>query len=123
MMLIHTTHDSCIERQELQVLVRGLARRKKVHSGICNHRPVAVLSGPVHPVERLLVENYFQMVLFRHFLHDDHQHHILVNRLGGAAEYGCTLELVRSDLIVPGLEQDTELVGLGLEILHESAHP
>ena len=123
MMLVYGTHHSCIERQELQVLVRGLARRKKVHSGICNHRPVAVLSGPVHPVERLLVEKYFQMVLFRHFLHDDHQHHVLVDRLGGAAEDRSTLELVRSDLVVSGLEQDTEFVCLCLEILHESAHP
>ena len=80
-----------------------------------------MLAGAVHTVKRLLVEYNLEMMLFCNLLHDNHQHHVLVYGLGGLTVHRSTLKLVRSHLIVPCLEQNTELVCLCLKILHECA--
>ena len=69
------------------------------------------------------MEDYFKMVFFSDFLHENHQHHILVNCLDSLTEYRGTLKLVRSHLIVTCLKKDTELVCFCFEILHEIVHP
>ena len=82
-----------------------------------------MLSGAVHPVKRLLVENHLEMMLLRDLLHHYHEHHVLVDGLCGITEYGCTFELVRSHFIVTRLEKNAELVCLSLKIFHERAYP
>ena len=114
--------DSRIKSQELQVLGRGLARRKQVDARIGLHGPVAVLAAAVDPVEGLFVEDDLQVVLFRNLVHNDHQQHILVNRPGRLTEDRRTLELIGSHLVMTGGKLDAQLVGLGLEILHKGRH-
>ena len=123
MMLMHGSEHGSIERKELKVLGRSLSRRKKVDASIGDHRPVAVLAGSVHAVERFFVEDDLQMMLFGNLLHNDHEHHVLINGLGSLAEKRRTLELIWRHLVVSCLKQDAELVCLGLEILHERADP
>ena len=122
-MLIYGMEHGCIERKELEILVRGLSRREKVDTCVGDHGPVAMLPGPVNPLKRLLVEEHLEMVPLGYFLHYDHEHHVLVDGLGRAAEHRSALELIWSHFVVPCLEKYAELVSLGLEILHEGAYP
>ena len=68
------------------------------------------------------MEDHLEMMLLSNLLHDDHQHHVLVDRLCRIAVYRRTLELVRCHLVMSCLEHDAELICLGLEILHETAY-
>ena len=110
------------ERQELQVLGRGLARGQQIDSGIGTDGPVAMLARAVHPVERLLMEDDLEVMLLRHFLHQDHKHHVLVDRRSGITEHRSTFELVGSHFVMPCLELYAQLVRLGLEVFHECTH-
>ena len=122
MMLMDGSENRCIERQELKILGRSLARRQKINSRISHDRPVAMLSGTVHTVERLLVENDLKMMFLSHFLHYDHEHHVLVDGFCSLTEHRSAFKLVRSDLIMPCLKKNAELICLCLKILHEGAH-
>ena len=65
------------------------------------------------------MENHLQMMLLRNLLHENHEHHVLVDCLGSLTENRCTLKLVRRNLVVTGLQKDAKLICLGLEILHK----
>ena len=69
------------------------------------------------------MEDSFKVMSFCNLLHDDHKHHVLIYSLGSLAEDRSTFELVGSNLVMSGLKKDTELICLGLEILHERAYP
>ena len=122
MMLVDCSENRCIERQELKILGRSLARRQKIHSRISHYRPVAMLSGTVHTVERLLVEDDLKMMFLSHFLHYNHEHHVLVDGFCSLTEHRSTFKLVGSHFIMPCLKKDTELICLSLKVLHERAH-
>ena len=81
-----------------------------------------MLSGTVHTVERLLVENDLKMMFLSHFLHYDHEHHVLVDGFCSLTEHRRAFKLVRSHLIMPCLKKDTELICFSLKVLHERAH-
>ena len=78
-----------------------------------------MLSGTVDSIKRLLMEDDLQMMLLSNFLHYDHKHHILVYCLRCLTEQRSTFKLIRSDLIVTGLKENSKLVGFGLKILHK----
>ena len=80
-----------------------------------------MFAGTVHSVKRFLVENHLQVMFFRNLLHQNHQHHILVNCLCRLTEDRGTLELVWRNLVVAGLQENAEFVGLSLKILHKRA--
>ena len=68
------------------------------------------------------MENHFKMVFLSYFRHENHQQHVLVDGFGSLAEYRCTFKLVRSYLIMSGLELDAEFICFRLEVLHECSH-
>ena len=78
-----------------------------------------MLSRTVHSIERLFMENYPEMVFFSHFLHKNHQHHVLIDSLCSLTEERSTLELIRSYLVMTCLKKNAQFVGFCLEILHE----
>ena len=80
--------------------------------------PVVVLTGSVDVVEGLLLEEGGQAVAGGNLLDDLHDHEVLVDLGGVGAEEGGELELVGGDLTVAGLEGDTELEALVLDLLH-----
>ena len=121
-MLMHRSQHCCIEREELKILCWSLSWRKKIDPCICHYGPVAMLAGTVHTVERLFMENDFQMMLFSYLLHDDHKHHVLVYGLYSLTEFRRTFELVRCNLVMAGLKQNSELICLSLKVLHEGTH-
>src|SRR5574344_3123723 len=121
-MLIYRTYYRCIECKELKVLVRCLARRKKINSSISLHRPVAMLAASVDSVKRFLVENNFKMVFLSHFRHKNHQEHVLVDGLGSFTEYRSTLELVRCHFVMSCLKLNSKLICLCFKIFHECFH-
>ena len=67
------------------------------------------------------MENDLEMMLLSDFLHQDHQHHVLVYGRYSVAEDWSAFKLIRGDLVVPCLKEDPEFVCLRLKILHECA--
>ena len=65
------------------------------------------------------MEENLEMMFLSNLLHQNHEHHVLVNRLGSFAEYRGTLKLIRSHLIMSCLKKNSELVCFCLKILHE----
>ena len=116
---MYSSDYRCIERQELKVLHRSLARRKQVDPCVCHYRPVAMFSGTIDPVKRLFMEYSLEMVFLGNFLHDDHKHHVLVDSLCRLTEYRSALKLVRCNLIMPCLKKDAEFICLCLKVFHE----
>ena len=119
----HGFDDAGVEGQELEVLHRGLAGGEEIDAGIGAQRPVAVLSAAVDSVEGLFMEEHLEVVLFGHFLHDDHQQHVLIDGRRDFPEDRGAFELVGSHFVMTGLERNAEFVGLRFEILHESDYP
>ena len=82
-----------------------------------------MLPGSVDACEGLLVEEHFESVPLRGGLHQGHELQVVVDGQVGLLEDGGDLELVRSDLVVPGLDGDPELVRSEFQILHELKDP
>ena len=78
-----------------------------------------MFSGTVDSIKWLLMEDDLQMMLLSNLLHYDHKHHILVYRLRCLTKQRSTFKLIRSNLIVTRLKENSKLVGLGLKILHK----
>ena len=82
-----------------------------------------MLSGSVHTLERLLVEQYLEPMFLGDPLHEGHDHQVVIDGQVHLLIDRGKLELVGRDLVVPRLDRDTELVCLVLEILHECQYP
>ena len=82
-----------------------------------------MLSGSVDTCEGLLVEEHLESMLLGDGLHEGHEDEVVIDGEVGLLEHGCDLELVGCDLVVPGLDGDSELVALELQVLHELDDP
>ena len=69
------------------------------------------------------MEEHLESVLLGDGLHEGHKDEVVVDGEVGLLEHGCNLELVGCDLVVPGLDGDSELVALELQVLHELDDP
>ena len=91
------------EGQELHVLHRRLTGVQKVLSVVGGKRPVIMLSGAVHAVEGLFVQQADHSVTKSCLLHDLHRELVLVGGSVRSGEYRCHLMLRGSYLIMLGL--------------------
>ena len=107
------------EHEEPEVLLVVLAGGHESDAGLGSQGPVAVLPGSVDAREGLLVQEHLEPVLLRGGLHEGHQLQVVVDGEVGLLVHGGDLELVRGDLVVPGLDGDPELVSAELQVLHE----
>ena len=110
------------EEQELQVLVRGVARLEQVVAGVGAHRPVVVLAGAVDAGERLLVQQADEPVAARHVLHHLHRELLVVAADVRVLEHRRHLVLRRRDLVVARLDRHAEPGELLLGLEHAGEH-
>ena len=68
------------------------------------------------------MQQYAEAVLACNFLHQRHQHHVVVNSEVGLFEDRCQLELVGGYLVVTCLTRNAQLQGLNLQVAHESSN-
>ena len=111
------------EHQELHVGVRLVPRIEQVHAGVGGHGPVVVLARPVHPRERLLVEQRLEPVARRHPLQRLHDEHLMVAGDVARLEERGDLVLAGRDLVVTRLHRHAQPVELLLRLGHEGEHP
>ena len=78
-----------------------------------------MLAGAVDSVKRLLVEDHLEMMFLSDFLHHNHQHHVLVDRLCRIAIHRSAFELVRSHFIMTCLQKYSQFICLCLKVFHE----
>ena len=122
LIIIHGLDDRTEEKEELGILIGGVARRKQVLSAVGGYGPVIVLAASVHPCKRLLMQETNQTVLCSNLLHDLHGQLVVVCGHIGRCIDGCQLMLGRSHFIVLCLGQNSQLPELVIEILHESGN-
>ena len=84
--LVHGAQHRRAEHQELDVVVRRLARVQQVVAEVVAHAPVQVLAGAVDAGERLLVQQARQAVLRRDPPQHLHRHHLVVGGDVGVLE-------------------------------------
>ena len=84
--LVDTHQGLDDEGGEAQVLLWRLARRMQQDAVVGAQRPVIVLTATVDASEGLFVEQYTETVLAGHFLHQRHQHHVVVDSQVGLLE-------------------------------------
>ena len=105
-----------------QILFGRLSRCHKQNAGIRAERPVIVLARAVYSLEGLFVEQDTESVRTRHFPHQRHDKHVMVDSQIAFLEDGSQLELVRGHLIVAGLYRDAQFKRLDFQVLHEGCH-
>ena len=110
--------DGGAEEQELQVLVRRVARLEQVVARVGAHRPVVVLARAVDAGERLLVQQADEAVAAGDVLQDLHRQLLVVGGDVRVLEDRRDLVLRRRDLVVAGLDRHAELVQLVLALQH-----
>ncbi len=110
------------EGDELQVALGILAGRQQLGALVSTERPVVVLAGTVHAVKRLFVEKDHKTVLAGDEVHQVHHDLVLVVGEVGLTVDGREFELVRSHLVVTGLDGNTQPMAGDLQVTHESGH-
>jgi hypothetical protein len=110
------------EEQELEVLVRRLARLEQVDARVGAHRPVVVLARAVDARERLLVQQADEPVAARDVLQDLHHELLVVGADVRVLEDRGDLVLRGGDLVVAGLDRHAELGQLALRVEHARQH-
>ena len=111
------------EEQELEVVVRGVARLEQVLARVGAHRPVVVLARAVDAGERLLVQQADEPVAAGDVLHHLHRQLLVVGADVRVLEDRRDLVLVRRDLVVARLDRDAELAELALGLEHAGEDP
>jgi hypothetical protein len=91
---------------------------EQVLAAVSGHGPVAVLARSVDTLERLLVEEDLELVLVSDLGENIHGQQVVVNSKGSLLEDRGALELLRSDLVVAGLDGDTKTEELELSLGH-----
>ena len=81
-----------------------------------------MLTGTVHTVEGLLVQEHYETVLAGDAVHQVHDNLVLVVGQVGLAIDGRQFKLVGRHLVVAGLERNAQTVAGNLQITHESGH-
>mmetsp|Transcript_25446 Transcript_25446/g.59140 ORF Transcript_25446/g.59140 Transcript_25446/m.59140 type:complete len:236 (+) Transcript_25446:2466-3173(+) len=120
-MFINGRNESRHNNGECMVVSCGskeCLRTEEVDSVICGDGPVVVFSRSVNVVERLFLEKSSKAMLGGRFLNDLHDHQVLVDLGGVGSVHGSKLELVGCDLTMAGLERDSHLPALVLDLLH-----
>jgi hypothetical protein len=107
--LVDGIQGSGQEEQEAVVGLRLQGGVQQVVTLVSGHGPVAVLSGTVDTLERLLVEQNLQLVTVGNLVQDLHGDQVVVDSNGSLLEDRSNLELVGGDFIVAGLDRDTDL--------------
>lgn len=103
------------ETEKESVIGLGLDRWvEEIVAEVSGHGPVAVLSGAVHALERLLVEEDLELMAMSNLVERFHKDEIVVHGNNGLFEDGCHFKLIRGDFIVAGLDGDSNLVQLKL---------
>ena len=120
--LVHRAQHGRTEDEELDVVVRRVARIEQVVPEVVAHAPVQVLAGAVDPGERLLVHQAREAVFRRHPSQHLHRHHLVISGDVGVLEDRGELELAGRDLVVPRLHRHADLVELALDVHHEGEH-
>ena len=114
--------DGRAEEQELEVLVRRLARLEQVDARVGAHRPVVVLARAVDAGEGLLVQQADEPVAAGHVLQDLHDELLVVGADVRVLEDRRDLVLRGRDLVVAGLDRHAELGQLALRVEHAREH-
>ena len=122
-MTVHCLQNAGEHQQELDVLVRRLARIQHVDAVVRGQGPVVVLAGSVNTLERLLVEQALHTVLARHSLERLHDDLVVVHRDIRLGIDGGQLMLRRSHLVVLGLRRHAHFPQFFIDILHEGCDP
>ncbi len=107
------------EDEELDVLVRRVARVQQVVAQVVAHAPVEMLAGAVDAGKRLLVHQAREAEVRRQPPHRLHRHHLVIGGDVGVLEDRRDFVLARRDLVVPRLDRDADLVELALHFHHE----
>ena len=130
-------HDACLEQsvvtvdsherlhdehQEAQVVLWRLSRSVEQYARVGGEAPVVVLSRAVDARIRLLVEQHPEAVPARNLLHERHEQHVMVYRKVALLVYRSKLKLVRSHLVVAGLDRDSEFQRFDFQLLHKGCH-
>ncbi len=79
-----------------------------------------MLTRTVYACKRLFMKQHPELMLPCYPLHKVHNKLVMVYRKIGFLKQGGTLELVGSDLIMPGLNRNTKLIGLNFKVFHKS---
>ena len=114
--------DRGAEGEELGVLVGVVAGLEKVADAGATDGPVDVLAGTVDAREGLLGEEADETMLGGDAAEQRHREHlVVVGDVGGFVDRSHFV-LGRSDLVVAGLDRDTELEALALGFHHAREH-
>ena len=103
--------------------MRGVTGLEQVLAAVGAHRPVVVLAAAVDPGEGLLVQQADEPVAAGNVLHDLHRQLLVVGADVRVLEHRGELVLVGRDLVVPGLDRDSELGQLALGLEHVGEDP
>ena len=79
-MRIYSLEDTGQDKQELNILMRCLARLQKIDAVICSQRPVIVFTGAVYSCKRFLMKQTAHTVTAGYFLKDTHHDLVMVCR-------------------------------------------
>ena len=115
---LNSVKDRDEDKQEAVVGLRLDSGVQQVLTTVSGQGPIAVLARSVDTLERLLVEKNLELVLVRNLGEDIHSQQVVVNSKGCLLEDRGTLELLRSDLIVAGLDWDTKTEELEFSLRH-----
>ena len=119
---MHGAQHRGAEDEELDVLVRRLARAEQVGAGVVAHAPVQVLARTVDARERLLVQQARQSELRRDPLHHLHRDHLMVGGEVRVLEDRRDFILARRHFVVARLDRHAHLVQLVLDFHHVLEH-
>ncbi len=122
-MLIDRAQHRHQHRQELQVILRGIARIQEVIAFAVGHRPIQVFTAAVDARERLLVQEADQVMAQGDLFHQLHKQLVVVCGDVGLLEDRRELVLMGGDLVMPGDHRDPQLIRLLGDLVHIIQHP
>jgi len=119
---IHCFDHCHQENKELNVLGRCFARIQKVHTVICDHGPVVMLTASVDTVKWLLMKKANQIMLVSNLFHDFHCQLVVVNGNVCSVKYRSQLMLCRSNLVMLCFCRNTKLPEFYVKVMHISGN-
>lgn len=99
-MLIHSHQRIYHESNKTQIVERCFSGSHEQYAGIGTKRPVIVFARPVHPLERLLMQQYTESVIPCQLPHQRHNQQIMIIGQVAFLENGSQFKLIGRDLVM-----------------------
>ena len=111
------------ESNKTQIVERCFSGSHEQYAGIGTKRPVIVFARPVHPLERLLMQQYTESVIPRQLPHQRHNQQIMIIGQVAFLENGSQFKLIGRDLVMSGFHRNPEFQRFNFELFHKGGNP